>query len=313
MKKVQQYLDFGDSGFLEYNGLDNFEDSADLFLADNPNLQGWEDSYADFVWDNIENDVWNKCKILSQIGINLNFAPVVDIADSGSYIYKRTLKQNATVTSVYAQSVIEATKILESKGLTAHSVSYTLKHFPGYGNSVDTHGSFSMDSRELSEFESSDLLPFIQGIKHGAECIMVSHNVIKCMESDTENMYPASISKDVHDYLRNKLGYTNIIITDALNMGAIYTTYTSREAIIRAINAGNDMICISLNGSKTDGVANSDGEYETLTYENLINYVKTAVENYDNPDVPEDEKISEYTINLAVRRIIAWKMYKGLL
>lgn len=313
MKKVLLYLDFGASGFLEYNSLDNFKDSADLFLADNPNLTGDEYRYDQFNWDNVESDVWNKCKILSQIGINLNFAPVVDVASSDSYIYNRTLKQRGMRTSFYAKAVIEATKALEGKGLTAHSVSYTLKHFPGYGNSVDTHGSFSMDSRELSEFESSDLLPFIQGIQSGAECIMVSHNVIECMESDTENMYPASISKDVHNYLRNKLGYTNIIITDALNMGAIYTTYTSREAIIRAVNAGNDMICISLNGSKTDSVANSDGEYETLNYENLINYVKTAVENYDNPNVPDDEKISEYTINLAVRRIIAWKMYKGLL
>lgn len=271
------------SGFLSANGYSDFLNSKDLYATKADGTPNWSP---------IEEDVWNKCDLLEKLGINLNFAPDVDIADPSAYIYERTLGQNAEITGEYASRVIMASKNTK--------VSYSLKHFPGYGNSGDTHNNFETDTRTRAQFDAKDLIPFKRGIVSGAECVMVSHNLVTCMD-DT---YPSSISKKVHDVLRNELGYTNIIITDAINMGAIRKTYTSRDSIIKAINAGNDMICISLDGSQKDVVAGSDGTYDTLTYDKLISYVVDAVNKGE---------VSEDTINLAVRRIIAWKMYKGLL
>ena len=71
-----------------------------------------------------------------------------------------------------------------------------LKHFPGYGNNSDTHTGIAYDDRDYSEFENTDFKPFYQGIESGADCILVSHNIVNCMDSE----YPASLSQKVHEY-----------------------------------------------------------------------------------------------------------------
>lgn len=254
-------------------GIDKFKNSSDL--------------YASGGLDAIRTDTQNKSKILRDLGFNVNFAPDVDIADAGFYIYNRTLKQDAATTAQFARTVIEA-----SKGT---GVSYTLKHFPGYGNSTDTHSGFSTDNRELSEFENKDLLPFKAGIEANAEVVMVSHNIITCIDGEE----PASISKPIHDYLRDNLNYTGIIITDAINMDAIAKKYSTKDSIIKAINAGNDLICIVIDEGQKDQVGGA-----TLTYSGIIQYVHDAI---------DAGQISEDTINTAVQRILAWKYYKGLM
>lgn len=254
-------------------GIDKFKNSCDLYTSGG--------------LDAIRTDTQNKSKILKDLGFNVNFAPDVDIADSRFYIYNRTLKQDAATTAQFARTVIEA-----SKGT---GVSYTLKHFPGYGNSTDTHSGFSTDNRELSEFENKDLLPFKAGIEANAETIMVSHNIIACIDEEE----PASISKPIHDYLRNNMNYTGIIITDAINMDAIAKKYSTKDSIIKAINSGNDLICIVMDEGQKDEVGGA-----TLTYSGIIQYVHDAI---------DAGQISEDTINTAVQRIIAWKYYKGLM
>lgn len=254
-------------------GIEPFKNSSDVY-----NAGGLEA---------IRNDTINKSRVLKDLGFNLNFAPDVDIADEGFYIYKRTLKQDATTTAEFAKTVIET-----SKGT---GVSYSMKHFPGYGNSTDTHSGFSTDNRELSEFENKDLIPFKAGIKANAEIIMVSHNIVTCIDEED----PASISKPIHDYLRNDMGYTGIIITDAINMDAIAKKYSTRDSVIKSIKAGNDIICLVMDEGQQDVTGG-----ETLTYAGIIKYVSDAVSN---------GQISEETINIAVKRIIAWKYYKGLM
>ena len=69
-------------------------------------------------------------------------------------------------------------------------------------------------------------MPFEAGISAGAEVVMVSHNIISCMDPNNA----ASISKPVHDYLRNEMKYTGIIITDAINMDAISNAYSTKES-----------------------------------------------------------------------------------
>lgn len=243
--------------------------------------------YNDGGFETIKQDTINKSNLLNKLGINLNFAPVVDVAnDSKDYMYSRALQQDKDKTATFAKTVIEA-----SKGL---GVSYTLKHFPGYGNNADTHIGSSVDKRTYEEIYNNDLEPFRAGIEAGAECIMISHNVVTSIDDQNQ----ASISPKIHELLRKELGFTGIIITDALNMGAIRDKNTIEEAITKAIIAGNDMIILSIDKNTTD----KDGS--KITYERAINAVRNSINN---------GKINEDTINDTVTHILAWKYYKKML
>ena len=94
-----------------------------------------------------------KSNLLYNLGINVNLAPVVDVStNSTDYMYDRALGENTDITSKYAEVVIEA-----SKGL---GVSYTLKHFPGYGNNNDTHTGTVVDERSYEDILKNDIPPF---------------------------------------------------------------------------------------------------------------------------------------------------------
>lgn len=176
----------------------------------------------------IKKDVLNKSEILSSLGINLNLAPVVDVATNATdYMYSRALQQNTEITAEYAKSVIESSK--------STNVSYVLKHFPGYGNNSDTHTGEVIDNRSYESIIINDLPPFEAGIKEGAEAILVSHNVVVNIDKDN----PASLSPQINALLRKELDFYGVIITDDLEMGAISNV---ANATVKAIKAGNDLI-----------------------------------------------------------------------
>lgn len=245
-------------------------------VSSNPNLVNAKflspsELYKEGGFDVIREDTINKSGVLNSLGINLNLAPVVDVVtDSDSYMYDRSLQQNTELTSTYAKTVIEASKNSQ--------VSYTLKHFPGYGNNGDTHVGTSTDTRSYDDIYDNDLPPFKAGIEVGAEAILVSHNIV----TSIDDINPASLSISTHNLLRNDLGFTGIIIADDLAMGAVSNI---DNTVIKAVLAGNDLIIV------TD-------------YEEAFNQVKEAV---------NDGTISEDLINKLAGRIIAWKYYKGLM
>jgi len=217
----------------------------------------------------IKQDTIDKSKILNNLGINLNLAPVVDVAtDPNAYIYYRTIGENTNITSEYARTVIDA-----SKGT---GVSYTLKHFPGYGNNTDTHQGESVDDRTFDDIRDNDLPPFIAGTKAGAEAVLVSHNIIKSIDPNE----PASLSASVHNLLRNTVGFSGISITDDLSMNAIKDS----EPLVKALLAGNDLLIV------TD---------PTNSIDQIVNAVR-------------DGKLDEKVVDKAALRVIAWKYYKGL-
>lgn len=181
--------------------------------------------------DLIKEDVKNKSSLLKSLGLNVNLAPVVDVADDESaYIYPRTIGQNALITAEYAKTVINA-----SKGT---DVSYVLKHFPGYGNNDDTHINSSRDIRSYEELVGNDLLPFKEGIENGAEAILISHNIITSVDEDN----PATLSSSVHNLLKVTLGFTGVTITDDLDMGALDSI---EKKYLKAILAGNDLLIVT--------------------------------------------------------------------
>lgn len=180
----------------------------------------------------IKRDTEEKCKLLQNLGINLNLAPVCDISlNPNDYIYERTSGQDAETTADIIKTIVTT--------MNEHEMYGALKHFPGYGNNKDTHSGISIDTKPLESFEQNDLIPFISGIESNAPCVLVSHNVIQCIDPNK----PASLSKPVHDYLRNELKFEGLILTDDLEMQGI-KPYTSSPAV-DAILAGNDIILTS--------------------------------------------------------------------
>jgi len=136
-------------------------------ISSNPNLVSERfasprELYLSGGLDEIRKDTIEKSNLLSKLGINLNLAPVIDVStDPNDYMYKRTIGENTQITSRYAKTVIEASKL--------NNVSYTLKHFPGYGNNDDTHNSSVTDTRTYDDILNNDLPPFEAGINAGAE------------------------------------------------------------------------------------------------------------------------------------------------
>ena len=245
-------------------------------VSSNPNLasipfKSSRELYLEGGFDRIKEDTIQKSKLLYDLGINLNLAPVIDVStNSNDYMYSRALGEDSSVTSQYAKEVIKA-----SKGL---GVSYTLKHFPGYGNNLDTHEDVVIDKRSYESILKNDFPPFETGIDEGAEAVLVSHNIVNSIDSNN----PASLSISIHNLLRNKLHFKGIIITDDLAMGA---TKDIDGATLKAILSGNDLII-------------------TTDYEKSINSVKEAISN---------KVIDESLIDRLAFRIIAWKYYKKML
>ncbi len=219
-------------------------------------------------------DSEEKSNLLKSIGLNMNLAPVVDLpTTTSSFMYQRSLGKGAKETSEYASELI--------KRMNSDKVVASMKHFPGYGDNVDTHTGIAIDKRAYTDFENSDLLPFISGIQSGCPTILVNHNIVNCMDSSM----PASLSKNVHDILREKLKFSGLIITDDLAMDAVKKYVDNGQAAVQAVLAGNDMIISS--------------NFKSQKAE-IIKAVNDGV-------------IKEETIDIAVRRIIACKCYYGII
>lgn len=171
---------------------------------------------------------------LKELGFNLDFAPVADVAGSGeSALGDRVFGSDAQTVGEMVANVVE--------GIEGTGVSSCLKHFPGIGDAAeDTHDGRVVSTKTLEEMRESNFLSFKAGIEAGADFVMVSHMTVP---SDDENDVPSSLSKTIiTDVLRNELGFQGVVITDALNMGAITGYYTSEEAAVMAIEAGADML-----------------------------------------------------------------------
>ena len=221
-------------------------------------------------FDEIKKDTIEKNKILYELGINLNLAPVADVTtNEKAYMYKRSFGQNAPLTSEYIKTVIENTD---------YKVSYTLKHFPGYGNNVDTHKGIAIDERTYENFINNDFKPFIEGIKNNVQAILFSHNYMTCV--DEKN--PSSLSPNVHNILKNELNYENITITDDISMNGLNNI---ENKYTKALLAGNNILIV------TD-------------YKKAYTEIQNSLEN---------KQISEELINYLVTQNIAWKYYKQII
>lgn len=198
------------------------------------NLDTMRNTFAQGGMDAVKSSQTDIATMLSSVGINLNIAPVCDMAEEFTQImYSRSLGGTVQDACDYAKN---ATRISQDKG-----VSVALKHFPGYGTNPDTYLPVVVDSREATTFESKDFKPFKAGIDEGAHFVLMSNILVEKMDPNCV----ASLSDYMHTILRNELKFTGLIITDNLN-NADYSEYANgKNVYVQAVLAGNDMIMVS--------------------------------------------------------------------
>ena len=205
-------------------------------LSSNPHLRSEKFAspqklFAKGGLDAVTADTREKDVLLHALGFNVNLAPVADVStDPADFIYSRAFGQDDAATADYVSAV--------TAQMRSDVMGSVLKHFPGYGNNADTHTGIALDARPYTTFEKSDLVPFESGIAAGAPFVLVSHNIVECMDG----AYPASLSAKVHTLLRDTLGFTGVIVTNDLAMDAVKAYAQDGSAAVLAIQAGNDMI-----------------------------------------------------------------------
>ena len=210
---------------------------------------------------------------LKVFGINMDFAPDIDIWTNpdNTVIGKRSFGSNPTLVSQMGIALGDT--------LLQHQIVPVYKHFPGHGNTAeDSHYALPVVTKTLDELLSSDLIPFQDAIAHDVPIIMVGHLAIPNITNDNT---PASLSKVmIHDILKEQLGYKGLVVTDALDMGALTRNYTEEEIYTMAINAGVDILLMPQESK------------------NCVKIVADAVKS---------GKISESQIDESVRKILKLK------
>lgn len=172
-----------------------------------------------------------RSKLLFTAGINVNFAPVVDLTYNGNgFINNRTIDDNPDTVISKAQEFVNCSQ--------AAGVAATLKHFPGHGaTAVDSHFHIPVIDKSKADWLTSDALPFQE--LENASLIMVGHLLLK--QIDTDN--PATLSKTLlTDILRNELSYQGLIITDDMQQLQVATGMNYKTAIKKALEAGVDIL-----------------------------------------------------------------------
>ena len=214
-------------------------------------------------------------QMLNKLGISMNYAPLLDIKrfENNHPIGDRCYGNNKADVSKYGIAVM--------KEMQKEDVIPVIKHFPGHGSTrKDSHFKIAKITQSLERLENEDMVPFENAIKQGADAIMVGHLIVQKID----RWYPASLSKKViKKYLIEKNNFNGLIITDDLKMMAIRLHYNMKYAVIRAIEAGNDIIMVGL-------------PYKNI--QKLIKYIETQVKT---------GRIKEERINESVNKIIKMK------
>lgn len=212
---------------------------------------------------------------LSELGFNLDFAPDADVLTNpdNTVVKKRSFGSDPRVVSDMSLAV--------AQGLAQHQVYSVYKHFPGHGATVgDTHQGYAYTDKTLDELKQSELIPFENAIQNNAAFIMAAHISEPHVTGDDT---PASLSKTmITDILRGQMGYDGIVVTDAMNMGAVTEQYTSAQAAVKALQAGADLVLMP--------------EDFQEAYQGVLDAVK-------------DGTLTEQRINESVTRIVKVKVH----
>ena len=175
---------------------------------------------------------------VKEYGFDIDYAPVADVNTNPENIVigPRAFSDDPETAAEFVVSYLN--------GLDSAGVIGTLKHFPGHGDvKTDTHSGYAETNKTWEEMLKCEMIPFKAGIEAGAQMIMTAHIAAPKVTGDD---LPATLSSVIlQDKLRGELGFKGIIVTDAMDMGAITTQFGNAEAAIKSIQAGVDVVLCS--------------------------------------------------------------------
>ncbi|MGO1432687.1 MAG: glycoside hydrolase family 3 N-terminal domain-containing protein [Ruoffia tabacinasalis] len=236
---------------------------------------------------------------LEALGINVNFAPSVDINNNpkNPVIGLRSFSSDPEIVSEHGLSYIE--------GIKEHNVAVAAKHFPGHGDTdVDSHFGLPVVDKSFDELMNNELLPFKAVMDADTDMIMTAHIQFPQLESEmkvseedgSDILLPATLSPAIlTDLVRDEMAYEGIVITDALNMEAIANNFGEVETSILSKKAGADILLMPVIIRSNDDLALLDEVIQGLV------------------DAVESEEIPMDNIDNSVRRILTLKDELGLL
>ena len=216
--------------------------------------------------------------ILCKIGIDITYAPVADVVafENNPIVGVRSFGMSPDVVTRHVAAAV--------KGLQSAGVGACVKHFPGHGAVLeDSHHDLPHIKMALADYESQHVIPFKHAIESGVAAVMIGHLVAEALDAK----FPASLSsKVIRDYLRGELNFNGLVVTDALDMGAIGGPTKIHESALKALGAGADLLCFSGVGDQSQFVSSS------------FDWIKSAVDSGTLPT----ESLEE-----SEQRIISWR------
>ncbi len=213
------------------------------------------------------------------VGIHLAFAPVADVNNNPAnpIINVRSFGEDPRAVARFVGAAV--------RGMEEHGLLATAKHFPGHGDTeTDSHLSLAAVTADWRRLDSLELVPFRAAVGAGASAIMSAHLAFPALANGTQR--PGTVMPEVlTGLLRDSLGFQGLVVTDALDMGALVSAYGAGEAAVLALIAGADLLLQPAGAS------------------NAVSAIVRAVER---------GRITEERLNRSVRRVLALKQRLGL-
>jgi beta-N-acetylhexosaminidase len=201
-----------------------------------PSLEGFGRRYAqdrDGALALAREHAWLMASEVRASGVDLSFAPVVDLGRGNRAIGDRAFSADPEVVAAFTRAYVQG---MHDAGMAA-----TLKHFPGHGSVLeDTHVDDAIDDRPLEAIRALDLVPFEAGIAAGADAVMMAHVVYPRVDRD-----PAGYSKRwIGDILRGEMNFRGVVFSDDIGMAAAFSAGGIRSRIDAHLDAGCDVVLV---------------------------------------------------------------------
>ena len=201
-----------------------------------PPLEGFDTLYRQDAASALElarEHAWLMASEIRATGIDLSFAPVVDLGRGNRAIGNRAFSPDPQIVADFTRAYVEG---MHSAGMAA-----TLKHFPGHGSVLeDTHFDEAIDNRSLEELRALDLMPFVAGIDAGADAVMMAHVVYPQVAPEPAGYAPRWIG----DILRKEMGFRGVVFSDDIGMAAAFSAGAVKARIDAHLDAGCDVVLV---------------------------------------------------------------------
>ena len=227
------------------------------------------------------------------LGVHVVFAPVLDVNNNPSnpIINLRAYSDIPNIVSEYGNSFIN--------GIQDNGIFACAKHFPGHGNTnIDSHSSLPVINVDKNTLYKNELYPFKSAIENGIDMIMIGHLVVPSLDPSQK---PSTHSKRIiTNILKKDLSFSGLVITDAMEMGALSSNISNDESVIRAVEAGSDILLLPIDAvSSIDAIKNAvlNGRIDESRIDQSVSKILKLKENaglFNNEGFPSWTNIEQF-------------------